>query len=267
MTEIEKFERELRLRRYARSTIETYTSCLKVLHERVSESFDIDKIKEYILTINKQNYHKQMVSTVRNYYKFVKGVELNLNDLPYPRKIETLPVVLSVEEVRKLIEYPKNLKHQVILCYLYSCGLRRSELVNLKLSDIDRTRMEIRIRQAKGFKDRFVPISQELLKLTEDYYKQYKPKEYLLNGQFSLQYCPETVNKVVKIYAGYCGLRKDVHAHTLRHCCGTHLHEMGVDLAIIQRNFGHRNIKTTDIYTRTSTAYRRTPSLLNTMNL
>lgn len=266
-TTVINFKRELRLRRYSLKTIETYTSCLTVLVEKVSPELDIEKIKDYLLTIKSQNYHKQMVASVRNYYEFVLKINLDLSDLPYPRKEEHLPDVLSASEVKRLIEFPKNLKHQVIICYLYNCGLRVGELINLKLSDIDRERMVLHIRQAKGKKDREVPLHHELLNLTERYYRQFKPKEFLLNGQFSLQYSERSVNLLLKYWAKQAGIKRRIHAHKLRHCYGTHLHEMGIDLNIIQRLMGHKNIKTTNIYTKTSMAHKSAPSLLSSINI
>lgn len=267
MTEIEKFERELRLRRYSQNTIDTYVSCLKILYHKVSITFDIDKIKDFILTIDKPNYHKQFVATTRNYYKFVKGITIDLNDLPYPRKEERIPDILSFEEMRRLIEYPKNLKHQIVICYLYNCGLRVGELINLKLSDIDRNRMAIHIKQGKGKKDRDLPLHSDLLTLTEKYYHQYKPVEYLLNGQYSLQYTESSVNQLLKYWALKSGIKRHIHAHKIRHCYGTHLHEIGTDLNIIQRLMGHKSVKTTNIYTKTSTAHRNAVSLLNGIKL
>lgn len=266
MKEIEKFKRELLVRKYAWSSIETYCSCLGVLYN-ITPSFDIERIKDYVITIKERNYHKQMVATIRNYYDFVLGIKLDLSVLPYPRREEKIPEVFSVDEIRKLIEYPKNLKHQVIICYLYNCGLRINELIHLELTDINRSRMVIKIRNAKGNKEREVPIHDSLLKLTEKYYIQYKPKKYLINGVQGDLYTESSINQLLKYWALKVGIKKRIHAHRLRHSYATHLHESGVDLNIIKELLGHSNVKTTEIYTKVSSAYKKIPSLISNFQL
>ena len=162
---INKLRRELSIRKYAPNTVETYCSCLKVIFSKCGINPSIDSLKSYLLTIENRNYHKQIVATFRNYSEFVLGIKLSLNDVPYPRKQESLPEIYSVEEVSKLINIPKNLKHQSIIFLLYGCGLRVSELINLKLTDIDSDRMVVNIRKAKGNKDRQIMLDESLLKL------------------------------------------------------------------------------------------------------
>lgn len=138
------------------------------------------------------------------------------------------------------------------MALLYSCGFRVSELINLKWSNIDRNRMVINIIQAKGKKDRQVMLTPELLPLLEKYYQQYKPKEYVLNGQFpekELKYSEKSVGEVVKQLAVKAGLsNKRVYTHLIRHCFATHLVEAGTDINLIQRLLGHSSVKTTNIY-------------------
>jgi site-specific recombinase XerD len=122
--------------------------------------------------------------------------------------------------------------------------------------------MIITVRQSKGNKDRVVPISEDLLRLTERYYRQYNPVKYLLNGRFSEQYTESSINQMLKYWAAKCGVRKHIHAHKIRHSFATHLHENGIDLTIIRDLLGHSDVKTTDIYTKTSTAKTRVQSLL-----
>lgn len=266
MTETDKFKRELLLRKYAQNSIDTYVSLLGVLIDRTQ--LDLQKVKDYLCTVKNRSYHKQLVAAYRNYCDFVLKSPISLNDIPYPRKEEKLPEVLSVAEVKKLIEYPKNYKHQAIICLLYNCGLRVSELINLKMSEIDRKRGVITIRGAKQNKDRQVPLSADLAELLVKYYKSYKPDTYLFNGQQGLLYTESSVNQLLKYWAKKAGINKRIHAHKLRHCFATHLHEAGTDLSIIQKLLGHSDIKTTDIYTKVSTAYvNRVPSLITKMNL
>jgi len=262
------FKRELLARKYSQSSIDTYLSCFGIIQERADFGLNIDKIKDYVIAnIHERSYHKQIVATVRNYYKYVLKINLDLSDLPYPRKEEKIPEVLSESEVKKIIEQPKNLKHQVIICLLYSCGLRISELIHLKFTDINRDRMEINIRAAKGAKDRIVVMSSELLGLLEDYYNEYLPKIYLINGQYGGQYTESSINQLLKYWAKKAGVKKRIHAHKLRHSFATHLHENGVELNIIKDLLGHSDVKTTEIYTKTSQAKRKIPSLLSGINL
>lgn len=146
----------------------------------------------------------------------------------------------------------ENLKHKVILALLYSTGLRVSELINLKWEHIDRSRMVINILAAKGKKDRQVMLPQAIIPLLEKYYKQYRPKEYVLNGQFELQYSERSVGQVVKGLAAKAGISKKVWTHLIRHCSFTHMVEAGTDINLIQRVAGHSSPKTTAIYLHTS---------------
>jgi site-specific recombinase XerD len=181
---INKFKKELMVRKYSYNTIETYCSCLKVIFDKCGEDSTINSVKDYLLTIENRNYHKQIVATFRNYCLFVLGLKLNLQDIPYPRKEEKLPEIFSQHEISLLIKQPKNLKHQAIIYLLYGGGLRVGELINLKITDIDSSRMIINIRAAKNNKDRQVMLDQSLLELLRCYVKEYKPVNYLFNGHY-----------------------------------------------------------------------------------
>jgi len=150
----------------------------------------------------------------------------------------------------------ENLKHKVILGMLYSCGLRVSELINLKWNHVDRSRKVINIIQAKGNKDRQVGLPEDIIELLTDYWKVYKSKEYVLNGQFpekQLQYSDRSVGEVIKQLAEKAKIfNKKVHPHLIRHCYATHLLEYGTDISLIQKLLGHGSIKTTQIYTHIS---------------
>jgi len=160
-----------------------------------------------------------------------------------------LPIVLSVSEIQKMFSVCDNLKHKVILSLLYSCGLRVSELINLKWCNIDRSRMIINVIGAKGNKDRQVMLSEKIIPLLEKYYREYKSKIYVLNGwKNELQYTQQSVLQVVKQIANKAGLNKRVYTHLLRHCSFTHMVENGTDINLIQRLAGHSNVKTTSIY-------------------
>ena len=158
-----------------------------------------------------------------------------------------LPKVVDGEFIKNQLFKIENLKHKAILTLTYSVGLRVSEIVNLKIEDVDSKRMLIHIKNAKGRKDRLVPLSPTVLNLLREYYIDYKPKEYLFNGQNSNRYSIGSCQKIYKKYIEESG-----HIHTLRHSCATNLLENGTDLKLIQKILGHSNVKTTEIYTHVS---------------
>lgn len=253
MTKIELFKRELLLRRYSQSTIDTYCSCLKVIISKIGENPSIEEIKEFLLTIKNNSYHKQIVGCIHKYFECVLKKKLSLKDIPYPRKEEKLPEILSQAEIQLIFNQIKNLKHKAIASLLYGSGLRISEVINLKISDIDSSRMVINIRGAKGFKDRQVQLPIELLELLRKYFTAFNPKEYLFNGQFGLKYSDRSINQLLKYYAKKAGIKKRVHAHKFRHSYATHLLDSGIDIYLIQKLLGHKKQETTEVYAKLST--------------
>ncbi|MDA3780214.1 MAG: tyrosine-type recombinase/integrase, partial [Bacteroidales bacterium] len=189
-------------------------------------------------------------------YEKVLNKKYNKIDFQRPRNEKKLPQIIDKEFLLNRISKIENIKHKTIISLAFSVGLRVSEVINLKINDIDSNRMIINVYQGKGSKDRIVPLSQNILELLRNYYKQYKPNEYLFNGQKSQQYSPESCNKIVKKYLG-----NNYHFHLLRHSCFTALLESGNDLRIIQKLAGHSSSKTTEIYTHVST------NLLSKINL
>ena len=171
-----------------------------------------------------------------------------------PRPRHKLPNVLSKEEVKKMLRSMSNEKHRVMLSLIYACGLRRSELINLIPVDIERNRNLLRIRQAKGFKDRVVPISVKTLEMVDAYVDHFKPQKYLFEGQWPGEpYSVSSLEKVLKNACARAGIRKPVTLHWLRHSYATHLLESGTDLRYIQELLGHQSSKTTEIYTHVTT--------------
>lgn len=170
-----------------------------------------------------------------------------------PRKEKKLPKVLSKEDVLSIIANTNNLKHKCIVSLLYSSGIRRNELVNLKILDIDSKRMLIRIESAKGNKDRYTLLSHSLLKDLREYYQQYKPEKYIVEGLYGNQYSGQSIGKVVLNAAIKAGIKIPVTPHMLRHSFATHLLEAGVDLRQIQVLLGHSSSKATEIYTNVAT--------------
>lgn len=266
MNSYEILERELRLRGYAYNSIKNYSSCLKTFISKCGENPSLEEIKTFLLTIENRNYHKQLTAVIHHYFELVLRKPISLKDLPYPKKQHYLPDVLSQEEISQMIYVCENTKHKAILCTLYACGLRISEVINLKIEHIDNERMLIKIVQAKGNRDRYVPLPLELLNLLRTYYCEYKPKEYLFNGQGSLQYSARSIGEFLKQLAKKAKIKKHVHAHLLRHSYGTHLVEQGVDISLIQKTLGHANQRTTLIYAKVSNAVlSKIPSPLSTL--
>jgi len=176
----------------------------------------------------------------------------DIYELHRPKKEHKLPKMLSKTEVKRIIDVTTNLKHRWILMLLYSAGLRRSELLNLMLTDIDSERMIIKINGAKRKKDRIYLFSENILHLLRQYYKEYRPKRYLFEGQNGGKYSAAIVTNILKKSARKAGIRKIVTPHMLRHSFATHLLEQGTDLRYIQELLGHESSKTTEIYTHVS---------------
>jgi site-specific recombinase XerD len=166
-----------------------------------------------------------------------------------PRKEKHLPEVLSKEEIVKIMNNTNNIKHKCIVGLLYSSGLRRAELLNLNVTDIDSKRMVVIIKNAKGNKDRISVLSPSLLKDLQNYYKAYRPKVFLFEGQKGDKYSASSVLKIVTMAAENAGIQKKVTPHMLRHSFATHLLENGTDIRHIQLLLGHSSTKTTEIYT------------------
>ena len=171
-----------------------------------------------------------------------------------PRPEHKLPNVLSRKEVKLILEAHRNIKHKTMLSLIYSCGLRRSELLHLKPGDIDSKRNLIVIRQSKGKKDRIVPLSLKILEMLRAYYQQYRPKKYLFEGQQAgTIYSEQSLQSVLKQALQKANIKKPITLHWLRHSYATHLLEGGTDLRYIQELLGHNSSKTTEIYTHVST--------------
>lgn len=195
-------------------------------------------------SVSQQN---QVINAIRFLYKFGLNKKYDKVSFKRPKSEKKLPRVIDGEFIKERLSKIDNLKHKAILTLTYSVGLRVSEIVNLKIEDIDSKRMLIHIKNAKGRKDRLVPLSSTVLSLLRDYWKKYKPQEYLFNGQFSLKY---SIGSCQTIYKKYIDSTSSI--HTLRHSSFTNLLESGTDLRIIQKIAGHSSSKTTELYTHVS---------------
>ena len=258
MSEItEKYKKKLKLKRYSSNTQRNYQKAFQYFVSNFSDR-DIDKlskseIQEYLFDqIEKglsPSLQNQYINAIKFYYEKVLGRKKEIYDLPRPRREHKLPTVLSEEEIILILNQVSNLKHKSILYLIYSSGIRVSELVNLKITDIDSNRNLILIRNSKGKKDRTTLLSQALLELLRKYYLKYKPKDYLFEGQKGGKYSTRSVQNILKMALSKSGIKKHATVHTLRHSFATHLLERGTDLRYIQELLGHSNSKTTEIYT------------------
>ncbi len=221
--------------------------------DKIIDGLNENDIKPYLqkLTQNKRSnsYINQSINSIKFYYETVLGMPNRFYSIERPGKSKTLPVVLSKEDIISIINHTNNLKHKCIVSLLYSAGLQRSELLNLKLTDIDSKSMLIRVKNAKGNKDRYTLLSESVLKDLRIYYKQHRPKAYLFEGQFKEQYSANSVSKIVSNAAIKAGIKIRVSSHMLRHSFATHLLESGIDIRYIQLLLGHNSTKTTETYT------------------
>lgn len=238
---------------YSDKTRKLYLSYIKLFLDSLGDkqiihcnSEDFQKyINEYKFTsISQQN---QVINSIRFLYKEVLNKKYDKVSFRRPRSEKKLPRVIDGDLIKMKLNQIDNLKHKSILTLTYSVGLRVSEVINLKIEDIDSKRMLIHIKNAKGKKDRIVPLSQTVLELLREYWKEYKPTNYLFNGQNSEQY---SIGSCQKIYKKYIDSNSSI--HTLRHSSFTNLLENGTDLRIIQKISGHSSSKTTEIYTHVS---------------
>lgn len=250
---IKKFKSELIFKGYSNNTIVIYCHYAefflsffdKNIH-RISQKETIDWLINF--SYSSKSQQNQLISSIKLLYKLVVKCELNKFYIERPRKSKQLPKVIDKSFLIDCISKIKNKKHLAIISLGYSVGLRVSEVVNLKIEDVDSRRMIINIRNSKGNKDRLVPLSQSILIILREYYKEYKPFKYLFNGQNTLKYTPGSCNKIVKKYLG-----NKYHFHMLRHSSATSMLESGTDISIIQNILGHRKTDTTRIYAQVST--------------
>ena len=260
---IEQIIQKMRVKRYSTNTIKTYTSCLQLFFKYFegadTANLNREDIISYMDDLVQRGYSKsaqnQYINAIKFYYEKHLGRERTIYFIERPFKDQRVPIVLSKTETQRLFHAVENLKHRTILYTIYGCGLRTSELINLKMSDIDREYMCLWIRKGKGNKDRQIPVSLKLLELLERYYKVYKPTVYLINGQNGVQYSSGSIQKIIKVASQRASIQKHVTPHTLRHSFATHLLENGTDLRCIQSILGHNDIKTTQIYTHVTSAH------------
>ncbi len=252
---------KLEQKRYSSNTINTYSAYFKdYMHffkDRDLSHIQIQEINDYILSLiqlgnisgSEQN---QRINAIKFYYEKVLGREKQFIHIERPRKEKILPDTLSKTDIQAILVKTANLKHKCLLELIYSAGLRRSEVLTMKLTDIDSKRMLIKIRGGKGKKDRYSLLSTNVLEHLRQYFLAYKPKDLLFEGQGGNQYSSTSITRVLKKSAEKAGIKRRVHLHMLRHSFATHLLEQGTNLRVIQNLLGHESIQTTEIYTHVS---------------
>ncbi len=255
-----KLEQKLILKAYSTSTITTYKNMLGVFFSKFM-NYDLkqitkEQIEGFVYQLIKDNnisesYQNQMINAIKSYYEHVLGLPREFYDIERPKKSIKIPNVLSEEEVFRIIQKPKNLKHRAILWTIYSAGLRISELTNLRIADINSEDGYIFIKGAKGKKDRKTVLSENLLIMLRDYYKQFKPSYWLFEGQTGGKYSFASIRNVFRKAVKETNSNPWATVHTLRHSFATHCIQNGVNMRHIQNMLGHSNPKTTEIYTKT----------------
>jgi len=253
----EKMLTLMRLRHYSRKTQQSYLGYMKRLVRHCSKSpvdittDEIIAFLDYLIETEKlsNSYIRGAYSAMKFFWEYVLGKGWEVKRIPHSRKETRLPVVLNYNEIRKILNSVTNIKHRSMLMTTYSAGLRVSETVRLKVSDIDGSRMQIRVDQGKGMKDRYTLLSTVNLKLLREYWRKYHPNYWLYESRNPNQSISTgTIQRVFRKAIESSGIKKPATVHTLRHSFATHLLENGVDLFTIKNLLGHTNLRTTAKY-------------------
>lgn len=272
----EAYLKKLELRQYALATSKTYIQLFEVFINHYTKweliQIDEEQIRTYLQRLVQQgkshSYINQMINSIKFYYEVVLEMPNRFYSVERPIKKEALPKVISMEEVGDIIKNTNNIKHKCIVSLLYSAGLRRGELLNLKLNDIDSKRMVIMVVDGKGGKDRITILSKSVLEDLRLYFKVWNPETYLFEGTKGRQYSGSSVLRIVEMATKKANIKKKVTPHMLRHSFATHLLEAGTDLRQIQVLLGHSSTKTTEIYTQIAiTSIKSVKSPIEMLNL
>jgi len=261
---------DLRIRNYSEKTVEIYVRCVSEFAKHFGQSpealeeVEIREYQRYLVEEKKSSwaFFNQSVCALRFLYTKTLQKDWLVEHIPFAKREQRLPEVLSIEEVSKLFAKVRAVKQCTILQTMYGAGLRLMEALGLEPNDIDSERMAIRIRQGKGKKDRYARLSPGLLGLLREYWRADRPETLLFPGACRhKRYDPATPGQILKKLCRKAGITKRVSMHTLRHSFTTHLLEAGTDLRVIQQLLGHSNIQTTCLYTHISVqALQQAPS-------
>lgn len=260
--DINAFKKWMAQKRYSLNTINTYESMLLVFFRFVYPKKPNDINEKDVIAFNTDyilangfsyTYQNQAINALKLFFRQLDAEHALPQQIERPKKSKKLPEVLSIDEVKSIIENTPNLKHKTLLSLLYSCGLRIGEALKLEIAHIDLNRKFMHIKSAKGAKDRYVPVPTQMISLLNRYINSYKPSHYVFEGQKGGRYTDVSARQVLKRSIQKVGIKKNVTLHTLRHSHATHLLENGTDLRFIQELLGHSSPKTTMIYTHVST--------------
>ncbi|MGH1339213.1 MAG: tyrosine-type recombinase/integrase [Aureispira sp.] len=266
MKQLDEFVLLLTVNGYADSTIKNYYSVLTLFFSQLNvtvEQVDTNDVQMYIcnrINMDRISFssQKQIIGAVKLFYKKMYDRCLSIDTSFLCKGKQRLPLVFSKEEVLELLSKIDNLKYKTIIACIYSAGLRVSEIVKLKVKDIDVKQMLITIEGTKGYRDRKVMLSEELLQLLKKYYKAYQPQEYLFEGHGKKPYSSSNIQKIFRKALQETTINKKASVYTLRHSFATHLIENGIDIKHVQYLLGHNTIKTTQVYTYLATNYEFT---------
>jgi integrase/recombinase XerD len=270
----DRMDADMEIRGLAPGTRKLYLSAMRrfVQHfMRPPDTLNLEEIRSYQLHLTRErrvswSVFNIAVAAIRFFYGVTLRKDWKIDEVPYQRKPRVLPEIPSAEKVTALFDSTRNLKHRALLMTLYAGGLRASEAVHLKVSDIDSQRMVIRIEQAKGRKDRYVMLSPKLLEVLREYWRAKRPRTWLFpSSQTSDRpLSPDTVGSIVEKAQKAAGVPGRIYPHLLRHAFATHLLEHGANLRVIQKLLGHRSLRSTEIYTHVAKNYlEKTPSPLD----
>ncbi len=266
----------LQLKAYSESTLKTYRNefaqLLYLLKAHPVEQLTPERLRGYFLycvntlKLSENTLHSR-INAVKFYFEQVLRREKFFFEIPRPKKPSILPKVISPADIKRLFAATPNLKHNTMLKLCYGMGLRVSEIVNLKITDVDSQAMQVLVERAKGKKDRYANLPESILTQLREYFKEYRPKKYLFEGQYGERYSIRSAQHVFKTALRKAKINKEVGIHGLRHSFATHLLENGTDVRFIQELLGHNDIKTTLRYTQVSEkSLRNIRSPLDTLN-
>lgn len=249
-------EREMKLRNYSPKTIRTYIAIIKDLYLYVNKPLkDLprEEIKEYLADKQKRGLSSQSIALCANALNFLYLQIYHLGDfqkISHPKRTQKLPIVLSREEIKKIIGNIKNLKHQTMIALAYGAGLRVSEIVNLKIKDINLAELTLLVKQGKGRKDRLTALPENLAGNLNKLTAGFSADDYLFSSERGGKLTTSTAQKIFYQHLKKSNISKPATFHSLRHSFATHLLENGVDVRYVQELLGHANIRTTQIYTK-----------------
>lgn len=257
-SQLTAFEDYLIMKNFSTCTRKMYLRTLKrflrfAARKYPNESLSQQLARQYIIQRHKQNKSWSTIncdySSLRKYFREVAQLPWTLKKMPRPRKELRLPQTLSLQDVTKLINCASTYKHQIFITFVYVTGLRLSEATNVTFDDIDRHRLQIRVRKGKGSKDRYIRIPETLITILSSYYKKERPQKYLFNGyKKGERYCTSSGQWTMRQARKHASITKQASIHTLRHAYATHHLENGTDLVYLKNQLGHKHLKTTELY-------------------